>query len=131
MTPLVLDTNLLGQICHPNAAQFKEIKSWVYGLLQAPEPKPYQIFVPEIADYELRRKLLHLAFQQGRGQTQSLQRLNQYQKILNYLPLNTPTFQRAAELLANARLRGLAPASPEMPGGDVSLEAQKQFPLHT
>ncbi len=126
MKPLLLDTNLLGQICHPNADQFKEIKSWVYSLLRASGQIHYQIFLPEIADYELRRKLLHLAYQQGRTDTQSLHRLNQYQKVLNYLPLQTTTFQRAAELWAEARLRGLATASPEMLDGDVILAAQAQ-----
>jgi predicted nucleic acid-binding protein len=58
-----------------------------------------QVFVPEIADYELRRKLLHL-IRKGQASRKSVERLEDLGKLLEYLPLDTETMRRAAALRA-------------------------------
>lgn len=105
MPHLLLDTNLLGQLCHPNPQQYQPLKQWAYDILQ-PNAKEYQLCLPEIADYELRRKLIHMALQQGKSVIKSLTRLNDYHEILKYVPLQTSTIHLAAQLWAEARLRG-------------------------
>jgi predicted nucleic acid-binding protein len=76
------------------------------------------IVLPEIADYELRRNFLL------EGLTSSLTRLDQLKALFYYLPLNTGTMIKAAELWANARRRGRPTADPKELDGDVILAAQ-------
>lgn len=57
---LALDTNVLGMLCHPSRAQYAPVVDRLAQMLQA-DPKVV-VYVPEIADYELRRKLLHKQF---------------------------------------------------------------------
>ena len=52
----------------------------------------WKAFIPEIADYEVRRELLRV------GRPRSLQRLDGLQRILTYLPIDTASMRRAAEL---------------------------------
>ncbi|MBI4615796.1 MAG: nucleic acid-binding protein, partial [Planctomycetes bacterium] len=48
----MLDTGILGMVVHPR--RHTDVQNWCdRALLQ------HQVLVPEIADYELRRKLLH------------------------------------------------------------------------
>src|SRR5258708_38716875 len=101
---LMFDTGVLGQLCHPHKAQNQPIGRWLSGLLNDGSSS-LRVFVPEIADYELRRKLLHLL---AKNQTprESLERLNKLGRELDYLPLDTATLRQAAELWAEARICG-------------------------
>jgi hypothetical protein len=69
MQYLFLDTNILGQLCHPPAEQFKDLKHWAFAILQQSGSHADQLCLPEIVDDELRRKLLHMALQQGRSES--------------------------------------------------------------
>lgn len=124
MQHLFLDTNLLGQLCHPTAEKFKDLKHWAYAILEQSASETYQLCLPEIVDYELRRKLLHMALQQGRNESNSLTRLNNFKKILRYLPLQTSTMHLAAQIWAEARLNGVPTASSSSLDDDVILAAQ-------
>lgn len=84
------------------------------------------MILPEIADYELRRKLLHLRLKQPRSRT-GLTRLDQLAEVLVYLPLSTPIMRRAAELWAQARASGLPTAGEADLDGDIILAAQAQI----
>jgi len=121
---LFLDTNLLGQLCHPTAEQFKDLKHWAFAMLQPSVSQEYQLCLPEIVDYELRRKLLHMAMQQGRRESKSLARLDNFRKILQYIPLQTSTMNLAAHIWAEARMKGLPTAASNALDGDVILAAQ-------
>lgn len=121
---LVLDTGVLGKLCHPKAPKNRDAAFWLAGLLER-EGQDYQVFIPEIADYELRRKLLHL-IKKGQASKVSLQRLNELGDKLNYVPLSTAVFRRAAELWAEARAAGLPTAPPGSLDGDVLLAAQAE-----
>lgn len=58
------------------------------------------VYVPEIADYELRRELLRIK------SSRSITRLDQLKVRLNYAPITTEAMLNAAELWAAARHAG-------------------------
>ena len=119
---LLLDTGILGRLCHPRKKENRPVAEWLSQLLMS-EVEGLQVFVPEIADYELRRKLLHL-IAKGQATHQSLDRLDDLGRLLEYLPLDTPTMRKAAELWANARGQGMPTAAEQALDGDVILAAQ-------
>jgi predicted nucleic acid-binding protein len=89
-------------------------RQWVKDLSAA----GVRVFVPEISDYEVRRKLLHL------GATAGLRRLDQVKATLDYAPITTDVMLRAAELWADARRRGQPTAPPDALDSDCILAAQ-------
>ena len=101
---LLLDTGILGQLCHPAKEASRPVTTWLAGLLSADDPG-LQIILPEICDYELRRKLHHLVAKKQADQ-RSLQRLDDLGRLIDYLPIDTDTLRKAAELWSEARLRG-------------------------
>jgi predicted nucleic acid-binding protein len=98
---LMLDTNVLGKLCHPS--KHKDVAIWLETAL-ANAASPVTIYLPEIADYELRRELLRLI---GKGQAsqRSIDRLDNLATLLDYLPLSTAMFRRAAQLWADVSQR--------------------------
>jgi predicted nucleic acid-binding protein len=118
---LVLDTGILGQLCHPKPPANRPVTTWLDRVLERGE---HAVILPEIADYELRRKLVHLARIAGQARTRSLDRLDLLGRKLTYLPVRTETFRRAAELWAGARMAGMPTAPPDALDGDVLLAAQ-------
>jgi hypothetical protein len=70
------------------------------------------VFVPEICDYEVRRKLIHV------GATSSLIRLDRLKTGFSYAPITTDIMLKAAELWAQARARGVVTAPPEAIDGE-------------
>lgn len=93
-------------------------RKWFLGL----EAAGYRFYVPEIADYELRRELLRV------GKTASLRRLDAFNEAEpdRYLPLTTRSVRRAAELWAAVRNAGRTTASPDALDGDVLIAAQAE-----
>ncbi len=120
---LALDTSVLGLLCHPRSEEGRQVARWLTQTLRDGDPDT-AIFLPEIADYELRRKLIHMAKKSGRLTSASLKRLDQLSRLLTFLPLDTPTIRAAAELWADARGRGLPTASDAALDGDVILAVQ-------
>ncbi len=119
---LLLDTGIFGRLCHPRQSKNRPVVDWLARLL-ASNRAGLQVFVPEIADYELRRKLLHL-IAKGQAAQRSLDRLDHLGKLLEYLPLDTDTVRVAARLWADARLQGQPSAKDPALDGDVILAAQ-------
>jgi predicted nucleic acid-binding protein len=76
------------------------------------------VYLPEIADYEVRRNFLL------EGLTGSISRLDELKTLLIYLPLTTEMMLKAAELWANARKLGFPTADPKVLDGDAILAAQ-------
>ena len=66
---------------------------------------------------------MHL-IDKGQATEKSIQRLDDLGRLLDYLPLDTETMRRAAELWAAARGQGQPTAGNEALDGDVILEAQ-------
>src|SRR5579864_6538079 len=112
--PLMLDTGPLAMLVHPRPD--RAFAEWFAAAVAAGQI----IVIPEIADYELRRKLLHQDFKQ------SIARLDSLEVFLRYLPVDTATLRRAAELWAAARRRGRPTAPQAALDGDVILAAQAE-----
>jgi len=119
---LLLDTGILGRLCHPRQRKNRAVAQWLVQLLRD-AAGGVRVFIPEIADYELRRKLLHLILQ-GQGTSRSIDRLNDLEKLLEYLPLDTEVMRHAAELWAEARRQGFPTAADQALDGDVIIAAQ-------
>ena len=112
----MLDTGPLGMVTNPksSSAICQECKLWLDNLpLQG-----YEVMLPEIADYELRRELLRV------GKVTGIRRLDQLKSAITYRPITTEVMLKAAELWAEARKRGRPTADPKELDGDVILAAQ-------
>lgn len=111
-TPLSLLTRKTGH------AQGDACKAWFLAL----EAAGHRFYVPEPADYELRRELLRA------GQAASVARLNRFNAAEpdRCLPLTTADWRRGAVLWARARSSGRTTAPPEALDGDVLIAAQAE-----
>jgi hypothetical protein len=81
---LILDTGILGLLCHPSAKQNRRISVWLSGWLAA-RVADFLAYVPEISDYELRRKLLHM-IRKKQSTPRSLERLNDLGRVIGLHP---------------------------------------------
>ena len=119
---IVLDTGVLGLVTHPsNKDKIQDCKKWFNLRLG----EGWVLCIPEIADYELRRKLLHL------GSTKSLNRLDELIEKIRYLPITTEVMRKAAEFWAEARKQGKPTAPSEALDGDIILAAQTVLQIET
>ncbi len=115
MRLVFLDSGPVGLLANPRATPLAvRCWQWVNGLTAA----GVRVFVPEIADYEVRRKLLHIRSHD------SLTRLDALRSTLDYVPITTDVMLRAAELWADTRRVGRPTASPDALDGDCILAAQ-------
>ncbi len=115
MRLVFLDSGPLGLLTNARGKPRPDLcRQWVKGLTAA----GVRVFVPEIADYEVRRKLIHI------GAAAGVRRLDHVKAMLDYAPLTTDVMLLAAELWAAARRVGLATAPPEAIDGDCILAAQ-------
>ena len=116
-TAIVLDTSPLGLLTQrPNHVGGETCCTWYAGLIQI----GCHFFVPEIADFELRRELLRHA------NTNAITRLDVFNAAIpeRYLPLTTPHVHLAAALWAQARNQGKTTAPPDALDGDTLIAAQ-------
>ena len=114
---VVFDTGVLGNLCHPKRTVAAVAEDRVRGLYDQHGDR-LTIYVPEIADYELRRKLRHI------GSTSSIARLDTLNNTFRYLAITTSVMRKAADLWAEARSAGMSTAPPVALDGDVILAAQ-------
>ena len=119
---LMLDTGILGRLFHPKKRVNQPVVAWLDHLLGETTTTDV-IYLPEIAYYELRRKLAHLLRKQQES-TQSLDRLDLLCEQLAFLPFTRETIREATELWADARTKGMPTASDAALDGDVILAAQ-------
>jgi len=120
---LVLDTMIVSALCTPKAADHQRIAQWLRDLLTL-SGSSVGIVLPEVVDYEVRRGLLHIAKRSGVGTTKALSKLDALGASCKYLPLSTPTMKRAADLWADAQIRGRPTGGPDTFDGDPILAAQ-------
>ena len=112
---IVLDTGPVGMITNPNASVTnRECYQWMESLVQ----QGAQVWVPEIADYEVRRELLRA------NKARGIARLHLLKNSIGYLPFTTSIMSKAAELSAHARRSGTPTADPKALDCDVILAAQ-------
>jgi predicted nucleic acid-binding protein len=112
---IILDTNVLGKICHRSShVDVIAIQDWL-ALLR---DRKLEIAIPEIVDYELRRSLIRM------DSADSLMFLDSLETDVTYLPLTTSIMRRAANLWAETRNDGRVTAPDAALDGDVILSAQ-------
>jgi predicted nucleic acid-binding protein len=88
MRLVFLDAGPIGLLTNPRGrSKPEQCRRWVNDLAAA----GVRVFVPEIADYEVRRKLIHI------GATAGVRRLDQVKATLDYAPLTTDVMLLAAE----------------------------------
>lgn len=111
---IILDTGVLGKIIYPFNSENAECAAWLRAIIG----NGRQIGVPEIADYELRRKLIHI------GSHKSIGRLDSLIAVVHYLPITTRIMKSAAHLWADARGKGRPTAGESRLDIDTILAAQ-------
>lgn len=118
----LFDTGILGQLCHPRNKKNQAVGDWLVDLSNIRRTE-FAVVIPEICDYELRRKLLHL-LRKKQTTPMSLRRLDDLAMLYDYLPLDTDTMREAARLWAEARALGIPTADDSSLDGDMILAAQ-------
>ncbi|MEG4305416.1 nucleic acid-binding protein [Microcoleus sp. D3_18a_C4] len=113
---VLLDSGPLGIVTNPKATSpfYQEGKLWLQSLPQ----KGYIVMLPEIADYEVRRELIRA------GKAAGIRRLDELKSQIPYRPLTSEVMLLAAQLWAQARMRGRPTAEANALDGDVILAAQ-------
>jgi hypothetical protein len=115
MRLVFLDSKPLGMVANPGKnPDAVRCRQWARDLWAA----GVRVFVPEICDYEVRRKLIHI------GSTSSIIRLDNLKAGYDYAPITTEVMHLAAGLWAQARRAGLPTAGDKALDGDVILAAQ-------
>jgi len=115
MKYIVLDTGILGLICHPSKRpEIIAAQEWLVNVRNLGNV----VVIPEIADYELRRELIRI------NSAPSLSALDRLSTELHYAPLSTRIMRIAAELWAESRKQGRITAPDTALDGDVILCAQ-------
>lgn len=120
---LVLDSMIVSAVCTPKTPDHKRIAQWFRDLLSQ-SGSSVAIVLPEVVDYEVRRGLLFVAKRSGVVTTKALSKLDALGASCKYLPLSTPTMKRAADLWADAQVRGRPTGGPDTFDGDPILAAQ-------
>lgn len=114
---IVLDTTPLGLLSQKKGIpEADACRAWAADL----DRLGCLFFVPEIADYELRREFIR------QGNAAAVRRLDIFNASVTgeYLTLNTPTVRLAADLWARVRNQGKTTAPPEALDADALIAAQ-------
>lgn len=117
---VVLDTTPLSLLTQKEGVTEADVcKTWYASLLAS----GCQFFVPEIADYEMRREM------RRKHNAGAVRRLDSFSGAVpgRYLPLTTPAVRLAADLWAQARRTGHVTAPPEALDSDVLIAAQARL----
>jgi predicted nucleic acid-binding protein len=112
---IFLDTGPLGILTKsPKRPEIVACQEWLEDCRNAGR----SVYLPEIADYELRRELIQASL------PGSILRLDVLKANLIYLPITTEAMLLAADLWAGVRREGKTTADPHALDGDVILAAQ-------
>ncbi len=110
----MLDSGPLGRLTHADYSRNREHRAWLASLLDG----NVTVFLPEIADYEVRRNLI------VENLTGSLANLDALPSLISYVPITTADMRKAAELWAKSRKTGRSVGDPRELNADVILAAQ-------
>jgi predicted nucleic acid-binding protein len=124
--PLLLDSNILGQIVRPTVEDHGPVVKTIARLFRDVQ---YRIHVPEIIDYELRRKLLHLAQHPHQARKWAQEALAVLDRLVltSYIPITTETMRLAAKIWAQTRSEGQSRGPEESLDIDIILAAQARL----
>ena len=109
---ILLDSHPLGALSHPRPDV--GIAQWV----AACRTVGYEIYVPEVIDYEVRRELLRA------NKSVGIRNLDALKSALRFLPITSLAMLLAAELWATSRRSGFPTGDPKKLDIDVILAAQ-------
>ena len=109
---ILLDTGVLGKICHKN------ISIGTIKVLKYLEQQKIGLRVPEICDYEIRRNLIL------ENLDKSIRKLNKFRKTDRLIFFNSDTMMIASEIWAEIRKQGNPTENKDNLDGDVILAAQ-------
>jgi hypothetical protein len=111
-----LDSGPLGLVTQwkGRSPEVDACRQWLTDLLA----NGWIVYLPEIADYEVRRELVRS------GKVSSVRRLDGLVAAVTYLAITTEAMRVAADLWAQARNGGWATSDPKALDGDVILAAQ-------
>lgn len=110
----MLDSGPLGRLSHANYTRNREVRAWLASLLDA----DVVVFLPEIADFEIRRNLI------VENLTGSLANLDALPSLITYVPITTADMRQAATLWAQSRRSGRSVGDAKELNADVILAAQ-------
>jgi predicted nucleic acid-binding protein len=90
------------------------------------EDSRFRVYIPEIVDYELRRKLLHLGHRRHQARKWAREALTDLDEwiSLGYVPLTTEAMRLAARIWAETRAGGQLRGPEDSLDADVILAAQ-------
>ena len=116
LTTVVLDSSPLSLVTQKagKSPDGDACRAWMESLLA----QGVRVYVPEVADYEVRRELIRAK------KTSSVARLDRLKQLARYLPISTDVMLVAADLWAQARNAGVATADIHALDGDVIISAQ-------
>ena len=115
MRLVFLDAGPLGLLTNPRGrSKPDQCRQWVNDLAAA----GVRVFVPEIADYEVRRKLIHI------GATAGVRRLDQVKATLDYAPSHDRRHAAGRRAVGDGAKRRVADGSTRALDGDCILAAQ-------
>ena len=118
---IVLDSTPLSLAAgRPSSPRSRDCRAWLSELVLA----GFRIVVPEICDYEVRRKLLHTSIRNGMPSPAAIQRLNDMAVRHLYLPITTDAMRLAAGFWAVLQATGQRTASDTSLDADAILAAQ-------
>jgi len=113
---IIIDNGILGKITNPKGKSEDTFKcnQWFLKIITT-----HIIYIPEITDYETRRKLIHLKDKKG------IERLNNLIEVENieYVCLTTEIMRKAAELWGLARQKGILNGPEKSLDADIILVA--------
>src|SRR3982751_1984962 len=120
---LLLDNNILSKILRPEVQENQPVFDAISRLQGNPR---LRIYVPEIVDYELRRKLLHVGYRQRQTRKWAREALSNLDDWVasGYIPLTTKALRLAADLWAQTRANGQLRGPEDDLDVDVILAAQ-------
>lgn len=110
---VLLDANIVGMVTNPKSSNLI-CKEWLDEL----PVKGYEVILPEIADYEVRRELIRAEKISG------IKRLDQLKQAITYLPITTSAMLLAAQFWAEVRRKGKPTTDSKSLDGDIILAAQ-------
>ena len=119
---IFLDTGVLGILASPNDKQeVRDCQQWLYSLTI----RGTYCVSSDICDYELRRSLILESFKYNNEK--SIQKLNDVQSLIDFLPVTNQILNHAAYLWAKSRRQGQPTAASQTLDADVIIAAQCQF----
>jgi predicted nucleic acid-binding protein len=124
--PLLLDSNILGLVVRPTVEENAPVVATIARLFGDVR---FRVYLPEIIDYELRRKLLHLTQRphQARKWAQEALKILDRFALTNYAPVTTETMRLAAKPWAQTRAKGSSRGPEDGLDVDVILAAQAKL----